>query len=323
MRASVSMPEGWGNTRAAADARRALSQLRTLILPVCRWLARHVDLLAALSVVIVSAVLHAVNLFSFPYYQTDEGTYVAQAWAILRRGELAHDTYWYDHAPFGWIQVAAWTVVSQGFYTFGTPIDSGRVLMVVLHCWSTYLVFQIARTVSRSVLTAALASLLFGVSAYGIYYHRRVLLDNITTPWMLLSILMIVRAPLALSRVWISAVALGVSILSKELTVFLVPVLGAFVCMRAARSQRLFATLTWLFIVSALVSTYPLMALLKSEMFPAGTPLGGQEEHVSLIESLRYQAARGRDAGLLSSRDADNPPRDSSDRRSVVRSVGA
>lgn len=70
MRASVSMPEGWGNTRAAADARRALSQLRTLILPVCRWLARHVDLLAALSVVIVSAVLHAVNLFSFPYYQT-------------------------------------------------------------------------------------------------------------------------------------------------------------------------------------------------------------------------------------------------------------
>lgn len=213
--------------------------------------------------------------------------------------------------------------MSQGFYTFGTPIDSGRVLMVVLHCWSTYLVFQIARTVSRSVLTAALASLLFGVSAYGIYYHRRVLLDNITTPWMLLSILMIVRAPLALSRVWISAVALGVSILSKELTVFLVPVLGAFVCMRAARSQRLFATLTWLFIVSALVSTYPLMALLKSEMFPAGTLLGGQAEHVSLIESLRYQAARGRDAGLLSSRDADNPPRDSSDRRSVVRSVGA
>ena len=253
-----------------------------------------------LAVVLISAIVHGVNLFGFPYYHTDEGTYVAQAWAILRRGELAHYTYWYDHAPMGWIQIAAWAVLSQGFYTFGTPIDSGRVFMLVLHCWSVYLVFQIARTISRSVLTATLAGLLFGLSAYGVYYHRRVLLDNITTPWMLLSILMVVRSPLALSRVWVSAVALGVSVLSKEPTIFLVPVLAGLICTRADRSQRLFATLSWLFIVLAIVSTYPLMALLKSEMFPPGSLLGGKVEHVSLIGSLLFQAGRGKDAGLLS-----------------------
>ena len=300
MKASVSMSEGWGDPQAAADARPSPPDPTRTNFAVSRWLAGRADYAAVLLVVSLSAAVHTVNLFGFPYYHTDEGTYVAQAWAILRLGELAHYTSWYDHAPLGWIQVAAWTVVTQGFHTFGTPIDSGRVLMVLFHCWSTFLVFQIARTISRSTLTATLAALLFGLSAYGVYYHRRVLLDNLTTPWMLLAILMILRSPLALSRVWLSAIALGASVLSKELTVFLVPVLGAVIWVRADRTQRLFATLSWLFVVMAIVSTYPLMALLKGELFPAGSLLGGSGEHVSLIESRRFQASRGKDAGLLS-----------------------
>ena len=86
---------------------------------------------------------------------------------------------------------------------------------------------------------------------------------------MLLSILLIVRSPLALTRLWLSAVALAISILTKELTIFLVPVLGAVIWLRSSGSQRLFATTVWTFIVGAIVSTYPLMALLKGELFPA------------------------------------------------------
>ena len=41
------------------------------------------------------------------------------------------------------------------------------------------------------------------------------------------------------------------------------------------------------------------MALLKNEMFPTGTLLGGDREHVSLIETVMWQASREKDAGLL------------------------
>ena len=39
------------------------------------------------------------------------------------------------------------------------------------------------------------------------------------------------------------------------------------------------------------------MALLKGELFPAGTPLGGAHPHVSLICSAQWQSSRGADGG--------------------------
>ena len=32
---------------------------------------------------------------------------MAEAWAVYMRGDLAHYTYWYDHPPGGWLQLAA------------------------------------------------------------------------------------------------------------------------------------------------------------------------------------------------------------------------
>src|SRR4051812_8433391 len=110
MRASISMPERWGDTRAAADLRAAVASTRSALVTIRCRLSAGLDRWAAIPVVALTAILHAINLFGYPYYHTDEGTYIAQAWAILRLGELSHYTYWYDHAPLGWIQVAAWTV---------------------------------------------------------------------------------------------------------------------------------------------------------------------------------------------------------------------
>ena len=132
------------------------------------------------------------------------------------------------------------------------------------------MLYCVARRISGSVTVAVLASLLFALSPYGIYFHRRVLLDNITTFWMLLSILLLVSRSLSLRRVWLSAVALGISILSKEVTIFLVPVLAYLVFYRADRSHRWFATIGWVALVSSIVSLYVLMAILKGELFPTG-----------------------------------------------------
>lgn len=259
-----------------------------------RW-----EVLLILAVLLVAALAHGFNMFHFPYYEDDEGTYMSQAWAVVHEGQLAYYTYWYDHAPLGWIQIAAWTMITGGVHAFGPAIDSGRVLMLLMQLGSTFMLYCIARSISRSVTVAVIASLLFALSPYGIYFHRRILLDNITTFWMLLSILLLVSQQLSLKRVWLSALALGISILSKEPTIFLVPVMAYFVFFRADKSHRWFATIGWIALVSFIVSLYILMATLKGELFPTGTLLGGIAPHVSLLGTLQFQASRGKDGGLL------------------------
>ncbi len=224
---------------------------------------------------------------------------MSQAWTVVNEGQLAPYTYWYDHTPGGWIQIAAWTIVTGGFHTFGFINNSGRVLMLLFQVASTLMLYLIARKSSGSIAAATIAALLFALSAYGIYFHRRVLLDNITTFWMLLSILLLLPNRFSLKRAWLSALALGISILSKELTIFLIPVLTYLVFFRSDRSHRWFAIVGWLVIVMSLISLYPLMAILKNELFPTGTFLGGMSPHVSLLGTLQYQASRGKDGGLF------------------------
>jgi 4-amino-4-deoxy-L-arabinose transferase-like glycosyltransferase len=261
---------------------------------ILRW-----ELLLILAVLLIAALAHGFNMFHYPYFEDDEGTYMSQAWAVVHEGQLAYYTYGYDHAPLGWIQIAGWTVITGGFHIFGPAINSGRVLMLLMQVGSTFILYCIARSLSRSVVVAVIVSLLFALSPYGIYFHRRVLLDNITTFWMLLSILLLVSGRLSLKRVWLSAAALSISILSKEPTIFLVPILAYLVFYRADRSHRWFATIGWVALVSSTVSLYVLMAILKGELFPTGTLLGGTAPHVSLLGTLQFQASRGKDGGLL------------------------
>src|SRR5690349_21345810 len=73
-----------------------------------------------LALLLIAFVAHAFNMFNFPAftYNGDEGIYTGQALAVLRDGQLASYTYWYDHAPAGWILLAAWMVVSGGPLAF-------------------------------------------------------------------------------------------------------------------------------------------------------------------------------------------------------------
>jgi hypothetical protein len=250
-------------------------------------------------ILLIAALAHGINMYHFPYFEDDEGTYMSQAWAIVHEGRLAYYTYWYDHAPAGWIQIAAWTVITGGIHILGPASDSGRTFMLLLQIGSVFILYCIARSISKSVTVAVVVSLLFALSPYGIYFHRRILLDNITTFWMLLSILLLIPDRLSLKRAWLSAVALSLSILSKEVTVFLIPVMVFLVYCRADKSHRWIATIGWLTLVFCILSLYPLLATLKGELFPTGTLLGGTAPHVSLIGTLKFQASRGKDGGLL------------------------
>lgn len=287
VRAILSLPDYAFTVKLSAAGQRHNS--------IWRW-----EVLSIVAILLIAALAHGINMFHYPYYEDDEGTYMSQAWAVVHLGRLAYYTYIYDHAPAGWLLIAAWTTITGGFHTFGPAINSGRVLMLLMQISSTLMLYCIARSISRNVTVAVIASLLFALSPYGIYFHRRVLLDNIMTFWMVLSILLLVSGRLSLKRTWLSALALSISILSKEVTVVLFPVMVYLVFFRTDKSHRWLAAIGWIALVVSIVSLYPLTAILKNELFPSGTPLGGTAPHVSLLGTTLYQASRGKDGGFFS-----------------------
>src|SRR5438876_11248284 len=83
---------------------------------------------------ITGAISHGYHLFLYPLYITDEGIYMEQAWSVLREARLSPYTYVYDHAPAGWLVIAAWvSVLPHQFQIFGNAINTGRVLMLLVH----------------------------------------------------------------------------------------------------------------------------------------------------------------------------------------------
>ncbi|MCD8506773.1 glycosyl hydrolase family 8 [Candidatus Woesebacteria bacterium] len=252
------------------------------------WVA--VFLFAA--VLIFVAIFHGHNMFHFPYYENDEGVYMSQAWSLVTQGKLAPYTYWYDHAPGGWIFIALWTFVTGGFYTFGFSLNTGRVFMLVLHVVSTLLLMLITRRMTRSNWAAAIAGILFSISPLGLYYQRRILLDNIMVFWGLLSYLLILRDKLKMNHVFLSALCFGIAVLTKENAVFFIPGFLLTLYLSSHSYHRYLALLKWLMISGSVISLYFLYALLKGELFPTGHLLGGTEEHVSLLGTLQYQSSR-------------------------------
>lgn len=254
------------------------------------------------SVLLVAALAHGLNLLGFPYYENDEGVYAGQAWAVLRLGQLAPYAYTYDHPPLGWLLLAAWAGLTAGLHTFGTAIDSGRVLMLVLQLGSTALVYGIGRRLSGRRAIGAVAGLLFALSAVGIYYHRRVLLDNVATFWLVLAISLLVgqdaRARPSRAGLVGSALAFGAAILTKEVTAAFLPALLAFAAWRAD-GWRWRPAVGWLALALAVAALYPLHAYRQGELAPAWMPTLGTHSGISLLGTLAEQMGRGRDGGLL------------------------
>lgn len=279
--------------------------LRLRPLPLAAVLARLGERWLLVAVLVVGLLAHGVTMFRYPLYLGDEGIYLQQAWAVLRLGRLSPYTYWYDHAPAGWLLLAWWVFLLPGqFLTFGMALNSGRVLMLLIHGLSTALLWQVARRLSATLLCPLVTGLLFSLSPLALYYHRMVLLDNIMVFWLLLSLyLLLWDDNRILTLVW-SGLAFGLAVLTKENAVFFLPVC-LYMLHRQVRStyRWRFALGGWLFAVVMLVSLYPLYAFLKTELWPANLQVlwnvqAGPGERVSLIHTVLWQLQR-RGGGIL------------------------
>ncbi len=248
------------------------------------------------------ALTHGWHLFKYPLYITDEGIYVQQAWSVLREGTLSPYTYFYDHAPAGWMAMALWANILPGqFQAFGNEINTIRVLMLIAHVIATGLMFGIVRRFCNSSAGAFAACFLFNFSPLAVYYQRQVLLDNLMVVWLLLAVYLVARGSERVTTAMAAGLAFGLAIVTKENAIFFAPAI-AFLVHRysAGHRNRRFVTGFWWFAVLVPVGVYVTFAQLKRELFPSGLSFDLDTQpanHVSLLYTVWWQLNRSGPVG--------------------------
>ena len=247
------------------------------------WFKHHkLDVLIASALVLAGGVVSAVNMTGYPQRFEDEGTYISQAWAVEKKHSLTHYTYWYDHPPVGWIQIAMYTTATRAFERYGSAITAGREFMLVIHLATIVLLYALARRMKIGALAASLGVLAYALSPLVVEFSRYVLLDNVAIPWLLGAFLLALSPRRSLTAAIGSAFCMAIAILSKETFVILLPVLLYALWRNGDKRNRRFAVTSFGVVLLTVSSFYVLYAVLKNELLPG-------PGHVSLLGSLLWQ----------------------------------
>ncbi len=277
------------------------SKLKTVATGVPRFLKKHRrELLPILVIVIFKILLHGINFTEFPYYENDEATYAIRSLAFLEDGSFDLYTYWYDHAPAGWIFMAGWFAATGKALLFGSLLNSARFFIFLLSMASAVLVYIIGKRITKERWFATMASLLFIISPLSIFFQRRVLLDNIMVFWALLSLVLLLNKPLKMRHSALSGIAFALAVLTKLNAVFFAPAMLYALFMHTPKKMRTMSIALWAGISGSIMALFPLYALLKGELFSknANPESGVFDQGISLIDSLTFQSSRGTDLGL-------------------------
>jgi 4-amino-4-deoxy-L-arabinose transferase-like glycosyltransferase len=245
------------------------------------------------ALLVLAGLIHGIGFDGFPgRINDDEGTYMAQAYAMEYRHSVAHYTYWYDHPFGGWLLIALATTLTQAFHWAPTAVTAGRLVMLVAHLISCALLYGVARRLDFGQLAAVAAVLLFSLSPLAVFYQRMVFLDNIAVMWVLAAFYFALSPRRSVSSALGAGACLAAAIWSKETTGILLPVVYYALRQNSdERNRRIVLPAFWAICIS-LVLVYPLYAMIKNELFEG-------PGHVSLIWSLKWQVLDRTSSGTV------------------------
>ncbi|ARC56389.1 hypothetical protein AS850_04775 [Frondihabitans sp. 762G35] len=257
------------------------------------WLRRHGNSLVwFLPVLAIAGIVQRLNMTGAPQRIDDEGTYTAQAYALGHLGELTHYTYWYDHPPLGWIQIAGYTGLTGAFGRYDQAVMAGRESMVFFALVSVLLVWLLGRRMGLSRPAAAVASFVFGVSPLAVQFHRTVYLDNVAVPWLLLAFLLALSRRNQLAGFIGSSFAFGVAVLSKETFLLALPFLAWTMIRNSDRSTRRYTLATSGAVLALVGMGYVVFSIVRGEFLPG-------KGHTSLIGGLSFQLGTRQASGSI------------------------
>jgi 4-amino-4-deoxy-L-arabinose transferase-like glycosyltransferase len=246
-------------------------------------LNRDLTILGGLLAVVL--LVQGWNIADYPTVSDDEGTYLAQAWAVQHGHGLAPYTYWYDHPPVGWLQLALFTWIPSLFTHSQLTAAYARLVMLPFTAADVAMLYLLAKRISGSRWTAVATGAVFALSPLSVTLQREVFLDNVSVFWILLAF---VLASSTRQHLWMyvsAGAAAAIAVLSKETMLIAVPGLFVAVWQHAHPRTRKFSLAGFCAAVTLVGVFYPLYALLKGELF-AGSG------HVSLIGGIEFQMSR-------------------------------
>lgn len=247
---------------------------------------------------VLVAVVYSLNLAGWPRWFDDEGTYYAQAWAVQNLGALAPYTYWYDHPPIGWLQLAAFTWLPDLFVQGSSALLSGRIVMVGYMVVSAGLLYLLARRLGMAKGWSFTAMLLWALNPLVLFEGRQVFLDTVALPWLIGAFVLALNRRHHLGLHMASGLCFAIAVLSKETMLIFAPALVWAVWQSAYRPTRAFALVGFAALTAMTGAMYVLFALVRDELFPG-------PDHVSLWEALMFQFFEREGSGSIF--DADGP----------------
>jgi len=188
----------------------------------------------------------------FPEIFFDEGIYMRRAMHVLS-GEGPQEGKFYDHPYFGQIFLGSILYLigypdslhaAQDANSIKTLYEIPRIIMGLLAVFDTFLIYKIASKKYDSKI-AVFASTLFAVMPIT-WITRRILLDSILLPFVLLSILFAIYSKESRNGNWLvflSGVFLGLAIFTKIPAFTMIPVVAYLVYSQNKRKQSLFLLL--------------------------------------------------------------------------------
>lgn len=230
---------------------------------------RRLDWAILSGLLAVVGVVHAWNMNNDPLaWTSDPGTYVSQAWAVQHLGRLAPYSYTYDHVPGAWIQMAIWSMVTNGFGRYSSGIAFGDECALIAALATAGMLYALARRLSFGRLAATSVVLVWGLCPLAIQYARPAFIDNFATPWLLLSFYLAMSKRRSLGASIGAAAAFSAAALSKETILVILPAL-AYVYVQNSHpgTRRMTWSLSFLTLLF-LGGSYLAYAGIKGELLP-------------------------------------------------------
>ncbi|KJK41050.1 glycosyltransferase [Streptomyces variegatus] len=253
--------------------------------PPSRLRSSRPDLILCGVLLAAILVVQGWNIGDYPALSDDEGTYLAQAWSVQQGDGLAHYTYWYDHPPLGWIQIAVLTWIPALISPESMTVGTMRAAMLVISGISAVLVYVLGRRLALPRWAAGLGMVFFGLSPLAVVLQREIFLDNLAVMWTLLAFTLAASPSRHLWHHFGAGIAAATAVLTKETMLVVLPALFLTMWRHSHRDTRKFA-LTGAVTACVLIGfSYPLFALLKGELLPGAG-------HVSLWDGVKYQMTR-------------------------------
>ncbi|MFH9010406.1 ArnT family glycosyltransferase [Streptomyces sp. NPDC017943] len=253
--------------------------------PPSRLRSSRPDLLLCGVLLLAILVVQGWNIADYPALSDDEGTYLAQAWSVQQGDGLAHYTYWYDHPPLGWIQIALLTWIPALISPESMTVGTMRAAMLVISGISAVLVYVLGRRLALPRWAAGLGMALFGLSPLSVVLQREIFLDNLAVMWTLLAFTLAASPSRHLWHHFGAGIAAATAVLTKETMLVVLPALFLTMWRHSHRDTRKFALTGAVTACTLIGFSYPLFALLKGELLPGAG-------HVSLWDGVTYQMTR-------------------------------